>query len=315
MKTRTYKHLFGPVPSRRLGRSLGVDLVPFKVCPFDCLYCQLGRTTRKTALRREYIPTDEILAELRTWLASGVGCDYITLSGSGEPTLHSRLERIIAAIKDATDIPLAVLTNAALLSDPEVRRALLRADLVAPSLDAGDEKTFARINRPCAGLSLRSLVEGLEAFRREYAGVIRLEVFLADGVNTDEAQLQKIKHLIDRIRPDRIDINTVARPPAEEDLRPADAPTLQRAREIFGPSATIIAPCRSAASGTRPISQEDVWSLLQRRPCTLEDLAAGLGRPRQELMALLKELCASGAVRMTRQADGDFYQLSSPTRD
>ena len=187
------KYVYGPVPSRRLGRSLGVDLVPFKTCPFDCVYCQLGRTTRHTARRDDYVDADEVLAELREVLAGGVQADYVTLSGSGEPTLHRQLGRIIAGIKDLTSIPLAVLTNAALLSDPEVRRALLRADLIVPSLDAGEAETFARVNRPCPEVTFESVVAGLEALRREYHGTIRLEVLLVEGLNDGDGQIAALK--------------------------------------------------------------------------------------------------------------------------
>jgi len=168
MTDKHHKLIFGPVPSRRLGRSLGVDLVPYKVCSYDCIYCQVGKTTRKTATRDEYVPTDEVLAELAQVFEAGCECDYVTLSGSGEPTLHRDVGRIIARIKELTDTPVAVLTNGSLLSDPQVRKDLMQADLVVPSLDAADPETFEAINRPCAGLDFDAMVEGLAAFRREY---------------------------------------------------------------------------------------------------------------------------------------------------
>ena len=225
--------MFGPVPSRRLGRSLGVDLVPFKTCPFDCVYCQLGGTTTKTAKTDVYVPTEEVLAEVAAKLAGKPDCDYITISGSGEPTLHRDLGRIIAAIKAMTDVPVAVLTNGALLNNPDVRRALAQADLVMPSLDAGDAKTFQRINRPCPAVTFQSVLEGLKAFRREYSGSLCLEVFLVADVNASESQVRKIKAILDQVRPDRVDVNTVTRPPAHEDARPVDPETLSQANEIL----------------------------------------------------------------------------------
>ena len=180
---RPYRYVFGPVASRRLGRSLGVDLVPFKVCPLDCIYCQLGATVDLTTRRAAYVPVDEVLDELRRRLGEGVAADHVTLSGSGEPTLHSELATIVAEIKRMTTIPLAVLTNGMLLGEAEVRRALLPADVVIPNLDAGDEATFQRINRPATGLTLAGLVDGLIAFRREFRGRLLLEVFLVAGIN------------------------------------------------------------------------------------------------------------------------------------
>ncbi len=168
-------YIFGPVPSRRLGRSLGVDLVPFKTCSYDCIYCQLGRTTNQTVERREWVPLDAVLAELRGKLASQP--DYITLSGSGEPTLYSRLDELIDGIRAMTEVPIAVLTNGSLLWQPEVRSKLLRAHLVIPSLDAGDERTFQAIDRPHGTISFKRMLWGLIDFRREYQGQYWLEVF------------------------------------------------------------------------------------------------------------------------------------------
>ena len=159
------QHVFGPVPSRRLGRSLGVDLVPFKVCTYDCIYCQLGRTTCKTTERKEWVPLNEVCASLRDTLDTKP--DFITLSGSGEPTLFSRPGELIRSIKDLTDVPVAVLTNGSLLSVPEVRAGLLEADLVVPSLDAGNERLFRIVNRPHEDIAFDRMVEGLIAFRQE----------------------------------------------------------------------------------------------------------------------------------------------------
>ena len=172
MNKQKLKHVFGPVPSRRLGRSLGIDLVPYKVCSFDCVYCQLGLTTNKTMERKEYIPLKEIIADLDRKLAENCEFDYITLSGSGEPTLHSRLGEVIEAIKRRTNKPLAVLTNGSLLWDSEVREAIADADVVMPSLDAGNQTLFEAVNRPCDGLSLEKIVDGLAKFTQTFKGKI-----------------------------------------------------------------------------------------------------------------------------------------------
>ncbi len=232
-----HKHLFGPVPSRRLGRSLGVDLVPHKVCSYDCIYCQVGPTTQRTLARKEYAPTDEVLAELAEVFQAGCDCDYVTLSGSGEPTLHRDVGRIIAGIKDLTDTPVAVLTNGSLLYDPQVRKDLLRADLVIPSLDAADPETFRRINRPCVGLAFETMVEGLVAFRAEYAGKIHLEVLVSAGINDSDEHIAGLKAIIGRIDPDRIDLNTVTRPPVDDYALPVPREELEHIRQMLGPEA------------------------------------------------------------------------------
>ncbi|MCK4625431.1 MAG: radical SAM protein, partial [Phycisphaerae bacterium] len=167
-------YIFGPVPSRRLGRSLGVDLVPFKTCSYDCIYCQLGRTTNKTIQRKEWVPLDDVVAELKTNLSSQP--DYITLSGSGEPTLYSRTGELIDRIKAVTDVPVAVLTNGSLLWNQEVCAQLMNADLIVPSLDAGDEMMFRAVNRPHEDISFEKMLKGLIEFRREYQGQYWLEV-------------------------------------------------------------------------------------------------------------------------------------------
>jgi wyosine [tRNA(Phe)-imidazoG37] synthetase (radical SAM superfamily) len=168
------KYLYGPVPSRRLGRSLGVDIVPFKLCTLDCVYCQLGKTTKKTLQRGDFLPVEAVLAELKSRLADGLEADFITIGGSGEPTLHSRLGALIDGIKKLTSIPVAVLTNGTLLYKKDVRADCAKADVVLPSLDAADEQTFRRINRPRSGLTVEQLISGLCAFRSEFTGQIWL---------------------------------------------------------------------------------------------------------------------------------------------
>ena len=182
MSSKFYKYIYGPVPSRRLGRSLGIDLVPFKTCTYDCIYCQLGRTTNKTIKRRPYVPVKDILNELKIKLATGEPPDYISIAGSGEPTLHSDIGNLIDQINDITEIPVAVLTNGSLLFMPEVRTALSKADLVIPSLDAGDEELFRYVNRPHADIAFDQMVHGLIDFTRNFPGVVWLGGLLLSGV-------------------------------------------------------------------------------------------------------------------------------------
>ncbi|MBC8157964.1 MAG: radical SAM protein, partial [Alphaproteobacteria bacterium] len=234
------RNVFGPVPSRRLGRSLGIDLVPSKACSYDCIYCQLGQTTNKTVERREYVPMTDILMELEERLAVGADADYITLSGSGEPTLHSDIGDIIRTIRTMTDIPVAVLTNASLLGDADVRRDLAAADLVIPSLDAGDEEAFARVNQPHGSISYGAMIEGLSTFAREYKGQIWLEVLLLDGITATAQETGKIARQVKKIRTDRIQIGTVSRPPASDAALPPSAVLLEELAKLFEPTAEII---------------------------------------------------------------------------
>ena len=291
MDDKPFKYVFGPVPSRRLGRSLGVDLVPYKTCTYDCVYCQLGVTTAKTVKRKEYAPLDEVLAEIDRKLASGVTPDYITLSGSGEPTLYSRLGELIIAVKAKTDIPVAVITNGSLLSDPEVRGALIGADLVAPSLDAADAESFRRVNRPHAAITFDEMVAGLVAFRERFAGQLWLEVFLLDGVTATEDYVRKLATCIDRIRPDRIQLNTVVRPPAEASASAVPRERMERFAEMLGDNAEVIAGFEQA-SRRREVcaTRDDVLDMLRRRPCSLDDIAQGLGLSRSDARKHLDRL-------------------------
>ena len=202
------RHVYGPVPSRRLGRSLGVDLVPFKTCTYDCVYCQLGRTTDLTTGRREYVPVEEILAQLEEKLRTGPTPDYVSLAGSGEPTLHARIGELIAGIKSLTRTPVAVLTNGSLLGVRDVQDALMEADLVLPSLDAGDAELFQLVNRPHENVEFDDMVEGLVAFRERFAKPVWLEVMLLAGITGIRSEVEKIAALTHRIRPDRVQLNS-----------------------------------------------------------------------------------------------------------
>lgn len=302
------RHVFGPVPSRRLGRSLGIDPVPFKTCTYDCIYCQLGRTTHKTLERQEFFPVSEILDDTRRKLDTSSKPDYITLSGSGEPTLHSGIGEIITGIKKLTATPVAVLTNGSLLWLPEVRQSLLQADLVMPSLDAGDPKLFGLVNRPHPDLSFEQMVDGLIAFRQDYRGPIWLEVLLLAGITALEAEVRKMAPLIDRIKPDKVLLNSVARPPAEDFALTVPPERLLKLSSYFGDHIDVITPYKDE-SGAKDFQarREDVLTLLQRRPCTIEDLASGLGIHRNEAVKYVQELLDTGAIKLLIQAGTNYY--------
>ena len=233
------EYIFGPVPSRRLGRSLGVDLVPFKTCTYDCIYCQLGRTTNKTMQRKEWVPIDIVINQLKAKLSSKP--DYITLSGSGEPTLFSRLEELISKTKGIADIPVAVLTNGSLLWLPEVRNALKAADMVVPSLDAGSSQIFQYVNRPHPDITFSKMLQGLVEFRKDYGGQYWLEVFLLAGVTTPEMEINRLKTCINAIQPDKVHVNTVTRPPAEGFAEPVPKKQLETIAKKLYEKAEVIA--------------------------------------------------------------------------
>ena len=303
------QHVFGPVPSRRLGRSLGVDLVPFKVCTYDCIYCQLGRTTCKTTERKEWVPLNEVCASLRDTLDTKP--DFITLSGSGEPTLFSRPGELIRSIKDLTDVPVAVLTNGSLLSVPEVRAGLLEADLVVPSLDAGNERLFRIVNRPHEDIAFDRMAEGLIAFRQEYGGRYWLEVLLLGGITAIPAEVEQIADIAAKIGPDRVHLNTATRPPAEKSAIAVQKAELERLAAAFGGTATVVADYPATAQqGEFAARREDVLNLLRRRPCTVDDIAGGLGLHRNEVVKYVQEL-VDERLLSTSTSDGRVYYAAT----
>jgi len=308
-----FKYTFGPVPSRRLGRSLGVDLVPFKTCTYDCIYCQLGRTTCKTTKRKVYAPVPEILAEVESRLKTENPPDYITLSGSGEPTLHSDIGGIIAGIRKFTQIPIAVLTNGSLLADKVVREDLMEADVVIPSLDAGDNALFQRVNRPRPDINFDVMVSGLKQFCQYYRGEVWLEVFLLGGLTATDAEVAKIAQLLKPVCLTRIQLNTVARPPAEDYAYPVSLEQLECYCDFFYPRAEVITECKvPAGSGESDAGIQNVLALLRHRPCTLEDIAKGLAIHPAHTAKLIEKLLKQKAVRRTKAGASFFYKATSP---
>lgn len=303
-------HIYGPVPSRRLGFSLGIDLVPYKTCSYDCIYCQLGKTTNKTIERKEYIPKDAILLELGEILKTNHAIDYITFSGSGEPTLNSSLGELLKEIKKMTKIKIAVLTNASLLSDPGLRTELLPADLVLPSLDAATPETFSRINRPHPAVEFDRMVTGLLKFREEFKGTIWLEVMLVKEINDNTKEIGLFKSIISKISPDRIQLNTVVRPPTEKYCHPINESELQRIKNSFGKNCEIIPEFKAKAKRLCPENvEEQILKLVKRRPSTLLDISACLGIHPNEALKRLSQLQKENKVRYVEYGDKGYYQL------
>lgn len=312
-------YVYGPVPSRRLGRSLGVDLVPLKTCTYDCVYCQLGNTTDKVIERRECAPLDEVLAELEPALAHGTDPDYISLAGSGEPTLHMGIGRLLAAIKEITDVPVAVITNGSLLWDEEVQNDLLLADLVLPSLDAGDARMFSIVNRPHEALSFESVVEGLKAFTRRFTGEVWLEVMLLTGLTDEPAEAQKIAALAEAIAPARTQLNTATRPAAEYFAGPVPAKRLTTLSTLFGGQVDVISDfvgekkAQVVRDGTADKNMEDkILALLERRPCTAEDIASGLGLHVLDVLKRLEGLLDRQRIVVAKAQGRSFYVPVGP---
>jgi len=313
-KAKQTSYTYGPVPSRRLGLSLGVDIVPPKVCTLDCIYCQIGRTTRSSMVRRDFIDIDAVLAELAAKLKAGLKADYITIGGSGEPTLNSRLGDLIDGIRRLTDIRVAILTNGTLLYRTDVRAECAKADVVCPTLDAADPVVFEAVHRPTRGITIEKLVSGLEQFRQEYQGQIWLEVFLVAGVNTEAGQIEKLKRLIRRIRPDKVHLNTAVRPPAEPDVQAVPAATLAAiARQIGSNCEVIGAPPAAVGDEHHQRAEADVVSVLKRRPCSIEDICTGLAIAPEEVLKHVAHLQERGVVTTERRGDITYFQIRVDT--
>jgi len=307
------KYIFGPVPSRRLGRSLGVDLVPYKTCTFDCIYCDLGRTTHKTITRQSYVPAEQIQGELELYLSVlDKRSDFITLSGSGEPTLNINIREIIRRIKEITSTPIAVLTNSSLLLLDEVRKDLSEADVVLPSLDAITPSLFEYINRPHPSLRIEEIISGLIQFRKQYRGQIWLEILFCRGVNDGKDEIENLKEVIDKIEPDRIQLNTTVRPPAEEFAYPLTLGQLEEIRERLGGKAEII-PEFTAPLGEEfhSVKDAEILSLIKRRPCTTEDISKALGLRIDEVVKHLDYLTKTGTIRYRMYEHHCYYEFTA----
>jgi len=305
------KTVFGPVPSRRLGKSLGIDPILLKTCNWNCVYCQLGRTRPLTNERREYIPRRQILAEVDQALSAHRPgeIDWVTFVGSGEPTLHSGLGYLIRAVKARTDMPVAVITNGSLMSDAMVRGELLAADAVMPSLDAGDPILFRKVNRPWPSLKFDAHARGLAQFREIYTGHLWVEVMLVGGLNDTEQALTGIAAALRRIHPDRVDLTIPERPPAESWVRMPDEAGLQRALDILGEVAQVAAPPRSALSltGETDVIQA-VIGVITRHPMREADLRHALqGWKPSQVENALATLALSGQAQVVERNGERFW--------
>lgn len=308
-----YKQLFGPVPSRRLGMSLGIDLIPKKVCSLNCVYCEVGETTKLTPDRMEYVKYDNVIAELEQFMSNKPKIDYITFSGSGEPTLNSRLGDVMNFIKkNYPDVKTAVLTNGTLLSDRKTRSELLQADVILPSLDAASQAVFEKIDRPCPQLKIETYIQGLIDLRKEYKGNIWLEIFLLKGFNDHKGELDLLKKAILKINPDSIQLNTLDRPGTVAGLIPLSKNELQGIVDYWNlPRVEIIAspPERTTIESYSGDTETAIIETIARRPCTLDDLHRFLGIHINEINKYLGTLEANDKIKTVNLERGVFYEL------
>jgi len=307
-------YVFGPVPSRRLGQSLGIDTIPLKTCNWNCVYCQLGRSMPLTNERREYVPVDDILLETELTLRSHKNSeiDWVTFVGSGEPTLHSRLGELIRSVKTLTTLPVAVITNGSLLYLPEVRDELSAADAVLPTLDAGKAELYRKINRPHPQIIFEQLVDGLVAFREEYRGKLWVEVMLVRALNDTTEALDDIARILKRVKPDAVHINLPTRPPVETWVQPTDDEGLMRAMSILGNIAEVVHPAEGSfdLSGYENIV-DAVISIITRHPMRQDELERTLTRwSAGQVSKALSELEASGRAQVVERNGVRFWSAA-----
>ncbi len=293
------KYCFGPVPSRRLGRSLGVDILPMKTCNLNCVYCELGITEKFTCDRAEYIPAGEIKQDIETVFRAGKHpFDVLTFTASGEPCLHSRLGELIAFAKSLSGKPVVVLTNGTLTPDPAVRHDLCQADILLPSLDAILPAAFRKVNRPAECVDTGAIVQGLTDLSRQFKGEMWLEVLLVKGLNDSPEDIKALKEAVDRIRPHRIQLNSVARPPAEKWAKPLSRDRMEEIKKTLGSRAEVVVDfSRRLREGFMPVVEVEIMETLKRRPMTAHDISEILGIDQEISLAVLDKMRKASLIR------------------
>jgi len=306
-----YKYIFGPVPSRRLGTSLGIDLMPHKTCTLNCIYCECGKTTNLTTDIKEYVPIEEVKKEIKSYLASNKNIDYITFSGSGEPTLHSKIGEIINFLKNNyPQYKIALLTNGTLFDKEEVIDRVIDADVIMPSLDAASEKIFKKINRPHPWLNLNKIINGLVSLRKKFKGELLLEVFIIPKINENKMELQKIKEAAYLIAPDKIHINTLDRPGTELDIEPIDKASVEKIATYLNNAEFISNNKRGGKNYFNNDTEnkaDKILSAIKRRPCTIEDIIKFTGIEKKEAEKIINNLKTQYKIKTTNLERGVFF--------
>ncbi len=301
-----YSYLFGPVPSRRFGRSLGVDLLPLKTCTMDCLFCEVGPTTALVMERNEYVPTAVVIEELRQWSEAGGATDFVTVAGAGEPTLHTGFGEVLRFVSGLKRFRSALLTNSSLLHLPEVRRDAAHADVVKATLSAWDEESFRSLHKPHGSLTFAKLLEGLRAFAATYTGELWLEVFLVPGINAGAENARRIAALANPLKPARVHLNTVIRPPAHPGIFACSAEELEEYAGLFTPRAEVTAPFK-LRSEAADFGRESVLAMLARRPCNETDIAQASGLAMEAVKTLLADLAARGLIKAEMHGGEQYF--------
>ncbi len=293
------KYIFGPVFSRRLGFSLGVDLVPYKVCSMDCLYCEVGETTEKTLERAEYVPLEGVKRELSDFLSSSPEVDYITFSGYGEPTLFSKLGELVGWLKEKyPNYRLALLTNASLLERDNVLEEVSGIDVVLPSLDAASQTVFEKLNRPVEGLKVENIIRGIEKLLKETQCKVWVETLFVKGVNDSPEEVDRIGRVIHMLSPHKWQLNTVVRPPAYGVEGLSYGELQQIAERVGYPATEIVAHSKvKKRKFSIPQLKEEIYNIVVRRPCPVEEIADALGALNEEVEKAVEELKKEGKVK------------------
>ena len=307
--SRERKYTFGPVPSRRLGLSLGVDVIPKKLCSLDCVYCEVGMTDKRGLARKEYLPVNEILAEVKEVIAEYPDLDHITISGSGEPTLNSKIGDIIRGIKQITNVPVAVLTNGTLLNLPEVRQDLLDADIVSPSLDAVSADVFEKVDRPNPKLRIDTIIDGIKLFHQEYKGIMWIEILFVKGMNDHDEEVFRMKQVLDEIQPEKIHLNTVIRPPAYAIAQPVGEERLKEIQKILGERSEIVGVFKETHKTLQHNADgQAILALLKRRAMTVDQMTESLAMRKENIIASLKQLDLGKFIKSYIFNGEEYYQ-------
>ena len=300
-------HIFGPVPSRRLGLSLGIDLIPHKTCSYDCIYCQVGKTTDRIMEPSSFVSVPEVIEELEDVL-SKTPPDVITLAGSGEPTLNRDIGNVISEIKKITSIPLTLLTNGSLLWKKEIREKVKDVDILIPTLSSACIETHKRIHRPHPDLRPDEIIMGLREMRREYKGGYYLEVVLLSGINDTDKEISGLSKVINEICPDRVQLNTVVRPPSDPGALSLSSEKLEEIKNYLGDNTEVIAASPLKSRKNNADSKIDqIFEMIKRRPVTVDDISESLGLHRDETERLVKELKIKGRIREQKHGENLFY--------
>jgi wyosine [tRNA(Phe)-imidazoG37] synthetase (radical SAM superfamily) len=307
------KYVYGPVPSRRLGRSLGIDPIPSKTCNFQCVYCQLGKTTNFTNVRKNYLPKNEIIAEMKEAIKQNEEkFDYITFVGSGEPTLYKDLKELILKAKEFSNRPICVITNGGLMYDEQVRATLMLADVVLPSLDAGNEKTFIKINRPHPSIKYNAVIQGFIDFNKSFTGKFWIEVMIMKGINDSKEELLLIKEQIDLIIPERIDINVPIRPPTENWVKIPDKSVISVLNEVFYEYNNINFPEIGKFGFYSSDFEKELLSIIERHPMRQEQILETFSSKdlnKNQILKRLKQLESQKKIEKIIYLNNTYWKL------